>query len=330
VSAAADRLICVAPMMDCTDRHCRYFLRLLSPDAGLYTEMVTAQAIVHGDREQLLAFDPAEHPLSLQLGGSDPEMLARAISIAEGFGYDEFNLNIGCPSDRVQSGRFGACLMYEPARVADCVEAMIQASSQPVTVKTRIGVDDQDDYGFLESFVGRVADAGCRTLIVHARKAILAGLTPKQNRDIPPLRYDTVYRLKKDFAQLRIVLNGGIDSAAAVADHLRHVDGVMIGRKAYADPWFLAELQAGILAPESGVVHDIPDRETVIRKMAAYADREIGSGTRLHHITRHMLGMFNGQPGARRWRRFISQQGIRRDADSQVLHDSLSLLRDAA
>jgi len=314
--------VAVAPMMDWTDRHCRYFFRLLSPDIRLYTEMVTAQAVLQGDRERLLDYDPAEHPVALQLGGSEPEQLAAAIRVANAWNYDEVNLNVGCPSDRVQSGRFGACLMAEPERVADCVMAMRDAGEPPVTVKTRIGIDDQDDYAFLERFVGAVVAAGCRHFVVHARKAILAGLSPKENRSIPPLRYEVVYRLKRDFPELTVILNGGVETIEAVREHLDHVDGVMIGRKAYADPWFLAELEG---RPDAMLT-----RERVLGDMADYAGRQIAAGARLHHITRHMLGLFNGRPGARRWRRFLSERAIRPGADEQVLRDSLAVFDCAA
>jgi tRNA-dihydrouridine synthase A len=323
IASLASR-VAVAPMMDWTDRHCRYFFRLLSKDIRLYTEMVTAQAVLQGDRGRLLDYDPAEHPLALQLGGSEPEQLAEAARIANAWGYDEINLNIGCPSDRVQSGRFGACLMAEPERVAECVAAMCDAGKLPVTVKTRIGIDDQDDYEFLERFVALARAAGCRHFVVHARKAILAGLSPKENRSIPPLRYEVVYRLKKDFPELTVVLNGGVETIEAVREHLDHVDGVMIGRKAYADPWFLAELGGH---DNSGAGHT---REQVVEQMAAYAGRQIAAGGRLHHVTRHMLGLFNGRPGARRWRRYLSEQAIRPDADEQVLRDSLSVFDRAA
>ena len=318
--------VAVAPMMDWTDRHCRYFFRLLTPDTWLYSEMVTAQAVVQGDRNRLLQFDPAEHPVSLQLGGSEPEVLASATTIANELGYDEINLNIGCPSDRVQSGRFGACLMADPGRVAECVDAMRSVSTVPITVKTRIGIDDRDDYEFLQEFIEQVSMAGCNAFVVHARKAILAGLSPKENRSIPPLRYETVYRLKRERPDLEIIINGGIDSIAAVSSHLVHVDGVMIGRKAYADPFFLAELQAQVL-PSAAVVLT---REALIRRMADYAERELSGGVRLHHITRHMLGLYTGLPNARRWRRFISERASRPNADPQVLVDSLSVFEIAA
>ena len=327
--------VSVAPMMDWTDRHCRYFFRLLTQDTRLYTEMVTAQAILQGDRNRLLRYDASEHPLALQLGGSDPDELAAATQIASEYGYDEININIGCPSDRVQSGRFGACLMAEPDRVAACVHAMRAVSGVPVTVKTRIGIDDLDHYEFLLDFVDRVAAAGCRYFIVHARKAILAGLSPKENRSIPPLKYDTVYRLKQDRPELIIVLNGGVESSDAVQAHLEHVDGVMIGRKAYADPYFLTELQANVLRHAGGQQRGHartapPSREALIRQMADYAERELGAGTRLHHITRHLLGLYNGLPSARRWRRFISEQASKPGADPQVLIDSLSIFDVAA
>jgi tRNA-dihydrouridine synthase A len=329
VTGRADRLISVAPMMDCTDRHCRYFLRLLAPDVRLYTEMITAPAIIHGDHDRLLGHHPAEQPLSLQLGGNQPGELAEAACVAEAYGYDEYNLNIGCPSDRVQSGRFGACLMLEPQRVAECVSAMSDVTRRPVTVKTRIGVDDHDSYDFLADFVALIARAGCTVFVVHARKAILSGLSPKQNREIPPLCYATVYRLKRDFPDLTVILNGGINTAAAVGQHLEHLDGVMIGRKAYSDPLFLSTLQVNYLCPVSGAAAP-PDPEAVVRAMAEYADIQIAGGSRLHHITRHMLGLFNGRPGARRWRRFLSERGGRADAGSQVLHDSLAVLSEAA
>jgi tRNA-dihydrouridine synthase A len=328
VTGAVDRLISVAPMMDCTDRHCRFFLRLLAPDVRLYTEMITAQAIINGDRDRLLGYHPSEKPLSLQLGGNQPNELAKAVTVAAAYGYDEYNLNIGCPSDRVQSGRFGACLMLEPARVADCVSALSDVTGCPVTVKTRIGVDDHDSYEFLADFVACVARAGCTVFILHARKALLSGLSPKQNRDIPPLRYETVYRLKRDFPDLTIILNGGIDNAASVGQHLEQVDGVMIGRKAYSDPLFLSTLQANYLCAISGRAAP-PDPEAVVRAMAEYAESQIAGGARLHHITRHMLGLFNGRPGARRWRRYLSQQGNRTDADSRILRHSLTLLSAA-
>jgi len=322
--------ISVAPMMDWTDRHCRYFFRLLSPDARLYTEMIVDQALLHGNPDRLLAYDPSEHPVALQLGGHDPGRLAAAAEMASGYGYDELNLNIGCPSDRVQSGRFGACLMAEPQRVADCVAAMATNAAAPVSVKARIGIDDHDDYGFLTTFIQTVARGGCRHFILHARKAILAGLSPRENRSIPPLKYATVYRLKQDFPELTIVLNGGIGSVSEVREHLEHVDGVMIGRKACAEPYLLAELQAQVGRSASRTGWQLPDRHDIVRQMADYADRQLAGGVRLHHITRHMLGLFAGQPAARRWRRYLSEQGQRSGAGSEVLHDSLRIFDRAA
>jgi tRNA-dihydrouridine synthase A len=317
-------------MMDWTDRHCRYFFRLLAPDVRLYSEMVTAQAVLYGDRERLLGFDPAEHPVALQFGGSEPDVLGAATRVANDWGYDEINLNVGCPSDRVQSGRFGACLMAEPERVADCVAAMRGNTDVPVTVKTRIGIDDRDDYEFLETFVRAVAAAGCETFVVHARKAILVGLSPKQNRSVPPLRYDVVYRLKQDFPQLNIVLNGGVESVEAVRTHLGHVDGVMIGRKAYADPWFLANVHAALSPGPPGSRALASTRQDVVDHMASYARRQLAAGARLHHVTRHMLGLFNGVPGARSWRRYLSERANRPVADECVLTQSLHIFDAAA
>ena len=271
-------LISVAPMMDVTDRHCRYFLRLLAPQLRLYSEMVTARAVLHGDRAHLLGFDAAEHPIAVQLAGHQPAELAEAAKIAVEFGYDEVNLNVGCPSDRVQTGRFGACLMVDPDLVAQCVAAMQAAVEVPVTVKTRIGVDDHDSYEFLADFVATVAAAGCGTFIVHARKAILQGLSPRQNRTIPPLRYDVVHRLKADFPRLRLVINGGLTTLDDIAEQLGRVDGVMLGRKAAEDPYFLAQVQArffGTAAADPG-----PRRAAVVRSMYEYARREAGAGVK--------------------------------------------------
>ena len=315
--------ISIAPMMEWTDRHCRYFLRLISPHARLYTEMVTAQAVLHGDRERLLGFDAAEHPVALQLGGSDPGLLARAAAIGAGVGYDEINLNIGCPSDRVQSGRFGACLMEEPPLVRDCVAAMRAAVTIPVTVKSRIGIDAHDDYGFLRDFVGTVAEAGCSTFVVHARKALLAGLSPRENREVPPLRYDYVYRLKQEFPQLSIVVNGGVRRLRGVHDHLARVDGVMIGREAYHNPYFLAEVEAALYGIEP------PRREDVIARFLPYVEARLAEGVRLPAITRHVLGLYTGQPGARRWRRRLSEEASRPGAGAELLRDSMTLVRAA-
>jgi tRNA-dihydrouridine synthase A len=313
-------------MMDWTDRHCRYFMRQLSAHVRLYTEMVTAAAILNGDRPHLLDFDQAEQPLAIQLGGSEPRELAEAARIAEEWGYDEINLNIGCPSDRVQSGRFGACLMAEPALVADCVAAMRDAVSKPVTVKTRIGVDELDSYAHLTDFVGQVAAVGCTLFIVHARKAWLQGLSPKQNREIPPLRYDVVADLKQDFPALEIVLNGGIRTRAIAVRFAREFDGVMIGREAYANPYLLAELEQEVFDPS----YELPSRGAVLKKMEPYLAARLEEGIPLHRMTRHMLGLFQGQPGARRWRRYLSENACRKGAGLEVVRAAAGEVAAAA
>lgn len=294
--------LCVAPMMDWTDRHCRYFHRLLSPHARLYTEMVAAAALVRGQRAHLLAHDASEHPVALQLGGADPAELAEAARYGAEAGYDEINLNVGCPSDRVQSGRFGACLMREPGLVADCVRAMREAVTVPVTVKCRIGVDDQDDDADLFAFAKCMSDAGVRVLIVHARKAWLEGLSPKENREVPPLNYTRVYRLKREFPDLRVIINGGIDGLAAVGEHLRHVDGVMLGRLAYHDPYALAAIDSVLFGGAA------PTREAVLERLAPYAETQRARGVRLASITRHILGLYHGQPGGKAFRRMLSER----------------------
>jgi tRNA-dihydrouridine synthase A len=321
-----DRRICVAPMMDYTDRHCRYLLRLLSPHALLYTEMVTAQALAHGDVERLLGFDPFESPVALQLGGSDPQLLARAARMGEERGYDEVNLNVGCPSDRVQSGRFGACLMAEPELVSDCMRAMIEAVRIPVTVKCRIGIDDRDDYPFFERFVSTVRDAGVTVFIVHARKAHLQGLSPKENREVPPLRYDVAARLKREHPDLTVVLNGGLKSAGQVREWLPQFDGVMLGRQAYQEPYLLAELDAELLAPGSC----LPRREAVLEAYAAYVERMLAEGHRLQVMLRHVHGLYAGLPNSRSWRRYLSENGHRAGAGAEVLRNSLRMFQEAA
>lgn len=294
---------CVAPMMEWTDRHCRYFLRLISRRTFLYTEMVTAEAVLYGNRERVLGFSPEEHPVGLQLGGCDPGKLAAAAKIGAERGYDEINLNIGCPSNRVQSGRFGACLMVEPELVADCVRAMGEASELPVTVKCRIGIDDQDAEESLDKFVDTVAHAGVRTFVVHARKAWLKGLSPKENREAPPLDYDRVYRLKRRRPDLQIVLNGGIESFASAQAHLPHVDGVMLGRAAYADPYLLAEVDENLF----GEAERPPSRLEVLDNFMDYVERQLAAGVRLNQMTRHILGLFHGQPRARVFRRVLAE-----------------------
>ncbi len=319
--------VSIAPMMDWTDRHCRFFLRLLSPSVRLYTEMVTAAALVHGDAEKLLQFDAAEHPVALQLGGSDPGMMADAAVLGAKAGYDEININVGCPSDRVQSGAFGACLMSCPEIVANCVRAMQSVVDVPVTIKTRIGIDDFDSYEFLRDFICANAEAGCDTFMVHARKAILAGLSPKENRSVPSLDYERVYKLKREFPDLAIILNGGITSIDECRSHLEHVDGVMIGRQAYHNPWFLTELEQAF-----GTVagYAVPERHEVVQRMTPYIEREIAAGVELKHITRHLLGLFAGQPGARAWRRYLSENAHLPGAGIEVLHAALARLQKAA
>jgi tRNA-dihydrouridine synthase A len=311
-------------MMDWTDRHCRYFHRLLSRHARLYTEMVTAQAVIHGDRARLLGFDASEHPLALQVGGSDPAELVEAARIGEGFGYDEVNLNVGCPSDRVQSGRFGACLMREPALVAECFAAMRAAVSIPVTVKCRIGVDDQDEDRDLDRFVDQVQAAGCNVLVVHARKAWLQGLSPKENRDVPPLNYARVHRLKRERPEMTIVINGGIDRVDDCLVHLEHVDGVMLGRTAYHEPYRLAELEQALHGTP------LPEREQVVAAMRPYVEAHLARGDRLQHISRHVLGLFQGLPGARAWRRYLSENAHRADAGWEVVERALACRAEAA
>jgi tRNA-dihydrouridine synthase A len=296
--------LCTAPMMDWSDRHCRYFFRQLSPHAVVYTEMVTTGALIHGDVERHLRFHPAEHPLGLQLGGSEPAELARCAALGEAYGYDEINLNCGCPSERVQHGAFGACLMAEPQLVADCVKAMQDAASVPVTVKHRLGIDSIEDYDFVRTFVETVATVGCRTFFVHSRNAILKGLSPKDNRAVPPLKYDYVYRLKREFPELGIVINGGVETLQAIERHLRHVDGVMLGRAAYHDPFVLAAVEAML----SGV--PMPSRAGIVQTMFEYATGEVARGTPLRAIARHMLGLYHGQPNARLWRRMLSDAGM--------------------
>jgi len=312
-------------MMDWTDRHCRYFMRLLSPSAFLYTEMVTAAAIVHGDSASLLRFDEAEHPTALQLGGSDVAWMTEAAKAAADSGYDEININVGCPSDRVQCGQFGACLMASPNVVADCFASMRNEVDVPVTVKMRIGIDDKDNYEFLIRFVEPLIDAGCRKFVVHARIAILDGLSPKDNRTVPPLNYERVYRLKRDYPELEIVLNGGVTALDQVDEILCHVDGVMIGRQAYHHPYFLAELEQH-LDPD----YAPPDRHSIIQQMIRYIEQQLSQGEKLGRITRHMLGLFAGQPGARAWRRYLSENACRDGAGVDVVLAALDSLPKAA
>ncbi len=311
-------------MMDWTDRHCRYFHRQLSTTARLYTEMVTTGALLHGDVPRHLDFDAAEHPVALQLGGSDPAALAQCARLGERWGYDEINLNCGCPSERVQNGAFGACLMAEPALVADCVKAMIDAVDIPVTVKHRIGLDRNDDYGFVRDFVGTVAGAGCGVFIVHARNAWLKGLSPKENREVPPLRHEVVALLRRDFPGSTFVVNGGLAELASIADAADRFDGVMIGRAAYHNPWLLAMLEAPIEGRHA------PSRAAVVAAMVAYSERAALDGVPLRSIVRHMLGLFHGQPAARTWRRMLSDAALLRDANASLLWRALEAVEHPA
>jgi len=313
-------------MMDWTDRHCRAFHRMLSRHARLYTEMVTAQAILHGDRERLIGFSSNEHPVALQLGGAEPEKLAEAAAIGESLGYDEINLNVGCPSDRVQGGHFGACLMAEPVLVADCVAAMRARVRVPVTVKCRIGIDDQDSEADFERFIATVASAGCSTFIVHARKAWLKGLSPKENREIPPLDHDRVMRLKRAHQELTIVLNGGITTLADCEHHLAHVDGVMLGRAAYQNPYLLAEVDRVLF----GATDAPPSRRQVMSGLIAYAEAETAHGVRIQSIARHVLGLYHGRPRGRQFRRHLSERAPRAGTDARVLREALQLVETAA
>lgn len=312
-----NRLISIAPMMNYTDRHERYFLRLISPHALLYTEMITTGALIHGDFKRFLRFSNEEHPLALQLGGHDPEKLAVCAKMGEDFGYDEINLNVGCPSDRVKSGQFGACLMLQPSLVAECVAAMSNAVKIPVTIKCRIGVDHTDSYEALTAFIQCIADAGARVFIIHARKAWLQGLSPKQNREIPPLRYDIVHQIKQDFPHLTIIINGGIISLDAVHFHLKKVDGVMLGRFPYANPYFLQAIEEKYFTEH----HTPSDRFEIIKKLIPYVENELRERVKLSNITRHILGLFHGQKGGRLWRRLLSEKVLN--------HGSIDVIKNA-
>ena len=322
MAESIDRRICLAPMMDYTDRHFRYLMRLISKNMLLYTEMVHCDAILHGHRHRFLQFNRFESPIALQLGGNDPQSLAQCAKIAEDYGYSEVNLNVGCPSDRVKSGQFGACLMANPGRVGDCVAAMQAAVGIPVTVKNRIAIDKQADYEFLYQFTHTVAQSGCQTFIVHARKAWLDGLSPKENRDVPPLEYEKVYQLKRDFPQLEIVINGGIGEYRQIEENLSKVDGVMIGRKAYNDPYYWKDIDsryfAGVKATNS--------RQLFVKQYCTYIQSQIGNDVYLKHMARHLLNLFNGQPGARAWRRFLSENMCKQSAGVEIVEQAMELV----
>ena len=319
LGSTPSRKFCVAPMLDWTDRHCRFFLRLISEYAVLYTEMITTGAILHGDTERHLAMNAAEHPVALQLGGSDPHDLAAACKIAEKYAYAEINLNCGCPSDRVQNGMFGAVMMKNAEVTANCVSSMIEASSLPITVKHRIGVDDYDSYDFLCQFVDTVADAGCNTFLVHARKAWLKGLSPKQNREVPELNYERVYQLKKDFPNIEIIINGGITTLEESAVHLNKIDGVMMGREAYTNPYLLSDVDKLIYGSKTPT----KTREDIAEQFLQYVDNEMSKGVKLHAMTRHILGLFHGMPGARQFRRHISENAYKPASTIDVLTTAL-------
>ncbi|MEQ5838238.1 tRNA dihydrouridine(20/20a) synthase DusA [Paraburkholderia acidicola] len=323
---SSPRRVSVAPMMDWTDRHCRSFHRALSRHTWLYTEMVTTGALIHGDVARHLAFTADEAPVALQLGGSEPDDLARAAKLGEQWGYDEINLNCGCPSERVQRGAFGACLMNEPTLVADCVKAMRDVVSVPVTVKHRIGVDAVEDYSFVRDFVGTIADAGCDVFIVHARNAILKGLSPKENREIPPLKYDYAYQLKRDFPHLEIILNGGVKTLDEVDAHLQHVDGVMLGREAYHNPYVLADVDARFY----GASTEALTREQAEAKLIEYCAKEVARGTPLGSITRHAFGLYRGVAGARGWRRVLSDNKKLATGDLAIFDEARQYLRESA
>jgi tRNA-dihydrouridine synthase A len=321
--AISTHRLCTAPMMDWSDRHCRYFFRQLSRHARVYTEMITCGALLHGGVERHLRFHPAEHPVALQLGGSDPGELAHCAQLGSEWGYDEINLNCGCPSERVIHGSFGACLMNEPKLVADCVTAMRKASAAPISVKHRLGIDRIEDYDFLRRFVEALAAAGCTVLIVHARNAVLKGLSPKENREVPRLRYADVYRLKREFPELTIVINGGLQDWTAVDSHLAQVDGAMLGRAAYHDSYLLAQADRRAFGSSDAV----PSREQVVHAMCRYASEEVARGTQLRAIARHMLGLFHGHPGARLWRRLLSDAALLARNDPQMLISALDAVQ---
>lgn len=323
LSLLRSRRFSVAPMLDWTDKHCRYFYRLMSNNALLYTEMVTTGAIIFG-KGDYLSFNEEEHPVALQLGGSDPEHMTQCTARAQALGYDEVNINVGCPSDRVKNGRFGACLMAEPDVVASCVQQMQAAVDIPVTVKSRIGIDDMDEYEDLTRFIKTVAEAGCNTFIVHARKAWLQGLSPKQNREVPPLMYDRVYQLKQQFPHLHISINGGIKTIEDARQHLSYIDGVMMGREIYSNPYLLTQVESELFENEAPPL----TRDEIVQHMVAYTDKHIQSGGRAWHVIRHMLGLYQGQPAARVWRRYLSENALKPGVSGNVLNDAVAAMVD--
>ena len=318
-----NRKVSVAPMMDCTDRHDRFFLRLMSKNVMLYTEMVATKSAIHGDRNKILSFSPEEKPLALQVGGSDKNELAEVAKIAEDMGYDEININLGCPSKKVQKNKFGACLMKEPDLVAECIHSMVKACKIPVTAKTRIGFDDVEDFEYLNNFIRQMRDAGAKTFILHARKAMLSGLSPKQNLNIPKLNYNMVYEIKKANPDLEIIINGGITKVSEINDHMKFCDGVMIGRSIYQNPYSLVEIEKEIFK-----TNDNPSREEVVKKLLEYLDTEVKKGTKVNHIMRHTVGLYHGQVGSKDWKRYLSDNMMARDSDFQKAKHIMTIVQN--
>ncbi len=310
-------------MMDCTDRHDRFFLRLMSKNVMLYTEMVATKSAIHGDRKKILSFSPEEKPLALQVGGSNKDELAEVAKIGEDMGYDEININLGCPSKKVQKNKFGACLMKEPALVAECINSMVNACKIPVTAKTRIGFDDVEDFDYLNNFIRQMRDAGAKTFILHARKAMLSGLSPKQNLNIPKLNYDMVYKIKKENPNLEVIINGGITKVSEIKDHLNYCNGVMIGRSIYQNPYSLVEIEKEIFN-----VNDSPTREEVVQKLLEYLDKEVKEGTKVNHIMRHTVGLYHGQVGSKEWKRYLSDNMMARDSDFQKAKHIMTIVQN--
>ena len=318
-----NRTISVAPMMDCTDRHDRFFLRLISKNVMLYSEMIATKSAIHGDRKKILSFSPEEKPLALQVGGSDKKELVEVAKIAEDMGYDEINLNLGCPSKKVQKNKFGACLMKEPDLVSDCINGMINACKIPVTAKTRIGFDDTEDFNNLNNFILKIKKAGCKTFIIHARKAILKGLSPKQNLNIPKLKYDMVYKLKEENKELEIIINGGISKIDEIKSHLKKCNGVMIGRAIYQNPYFLTDIEREIFNVKKN-----PTREEIAEKLLLYLEKEVKLGTKVNHIMRHTVGLYHGQVGSKNWKRYLSENMMARDSDFQKAKHIMSIVQN--
>jgi len=317
------KTVSVAPMMDCTDRHDRFFLRLISKNVMLYTEMVATKAAIHGDRKKILSYSPEEKPLALQVGGSDKKELAEVAKIAEDMGYDEININLGCPSKKVQKNKFGACLMKEPKLVFDCINEMVNSCNIPITAKTRIGFDNTEDFNYLNNFVLKIKKAGCKTIIIHARKAMLNGFTPKQNLNIPKLNYEMVYKVKKENPELEIIINGGISKISEIKKHLKFCNGVMIGRAIYQNPYFLVDIEKEIFN-----VKNTPTREEVAKELLKYLEKEVKLGTRVNHIMRHTVGLYHGQPGSKNWKRYLSDNMMARDSDFQKAKHIMSIVQN--